>query len=93
MTGCKHEQFVGEIKVNRLEDTGRFMCDVTVRCAACGKPFQFLGLPIGLNLNGATTDFDGTEARLAVCPQGERPTALEPGTPTGFSVKLPEGVQ
>lgn len=68
---CKHETFDCFVTVNRLEDVGRFMADVTVKCSDCGTPFKFLGLPLGVDYNSATVSFDGTEARLAIAPQGE----------------------
>jgi hypothetical protein len=71
MTPCKHENFDCFCNVARIEDIGRFSVDVTVKCMDCGTPFKFLGLPLGLDLNGACVNFDGTEARLAIAPKGE----------------------
>lgn len=68
---CKHESFDCECAVNRLEDCGRFMLDVRVRCLQCGAPFVFLGLPLGLDLNSASASPDGTEARMGISPKGE----------------------
>ncbi|MBF5007637.1 hypothetical protein [Diaphorobacter caeni] len=74
---CKHMQFDAQCRVARLEDSGRFMLEVGVRCIDCGKPFQFLGLQPGLNLSGATASLDGLEANIAICPQGVQPTPLQ----------------
>ena len=74
---CEHHNFVANVSINRLEDTKQFMADVTVRCSDCDKPFQFLGLPPGLNLQGATTDLEALEARLAICPKGQLPSPLD----------------
>jgi len=74
---CAHPDFAAEVTVNRLEDTGRFNADVRITCAACGVPFRFIGLPAGVDLNGAAVSVDGTEARLAVAPKGEVITPLE----------------
>ena len=74
---CKHLQFDAGCRVARLEDSGRFMLEVGVRCIDCGTPFQFLGLPTGLNLNGATVSLDGLEANIAICPQGVQPNPLQ----------------
>ena len=68
---CVHENFEANVTVNRLEDTGGFAADVTVTCIDCQVPFRFLGLPVGLDLVGATTSVDGTEARLAICPRDD----------------------
>lgn len=48
---------------------------------------RFLGLPAGLDLEGAAVSADATEARLAIAPKGEVVTAIEGGTPVGFSVR------
>jgi len=71
MGPCPHKTFHCEVTVNRLDDTGRFSADVRVICTDCDTPFRFLGLPLGLDLNGACVSFDGTEARLAIAPKGE----------------------
>lgn len=65
---CKHEQFGAKVEVNRLENIGAFMADVTVTCLDCGTPFQFVGLPGGLQIGGATCSVDMTEARLTIRP-------------------------
>lgn len=77
MMACKHEQFSANVAVARLEDSGRFNAEITVKCADCGVPFQFLGLQPGLNLNGATVSIDGLEARIAISPQGAQPNPLQ----------------
>lgn len=82
---CEHESFACAVTVNRLEDVGRFTADVRVVCDQCKTPFRFLGLPCGLDLNGAAVSVDGTEARLAVAPRGEVVTPLEGAE--GFTVR------
>jgi hypothetical protein len=68
---CRHPNFTASVNVNRLEDCGRFTAEVTISCQECGVPMKFLGLGLGLDLNGAAVSPDGTEARLAIAPQGE----------------------
>lgn len=65
---CQHLNFSAIVTVARLTDTGRFMADVTIKCADCDLPFCFKGLPVGLDCNGATISPDGIEARLAIAP-------------------------
>lgn len=82
MSRCGHESFLGSVAVARLshEEDGPitgFMADVRIECAQCGRPFQFLGLPAGLNTQGATVSVDGLEARLGICPEGEEPSPLD----------------
>lgn len=89
---CKHPNVNASVVVNRLEDSGRFCADVRIACASCGLPFRFLGLPAGLNLNGAAVSPDGTEARLAIVPASESVHCLD-GRPAGFRVvSMNEGV-
>ena len=82
---CPHEIFEASVNVNRLEDVGRFCADITVHCTQCQTPFRFIGLPIGLDLNGASVSVDGTEAHMAIAPKGEVLTPLD--GPTGFTVR------
>lgn len=91
MSECDHANFAAEVDVNRLpEKEGgpikRYCADVRIKCAECGLPFRFIGLPAGLDLNGAATSVDATEARLAVAPKGEVVSVMEGGV-RGFSVR------
>jgi hypothetical protein len=83
---CPHPDFAANVTVNRLEDSGRFCADVRIECVACGVPFRFIGLPLGLDLNGAAVSADGCEARLAVAPKGDVLAMLDEGV-TGFTVR------
>ena len=83
---CEHHNFECEVTVNRLEDIRRFSADVRVKCADCGTPFRFIGLPAGLDMNGASVSVDATEARLAIAPKGEVLSEIEGGV-VGFSVR------
>lgn len=74
---CKHEQFTARVEVSRLEDIGRFMAAVTVRCAQCNAPFKFLGLEPGIDLGGARVSIDGLEANIAIAPKGSVPSPLQ----------------
>lgn len=84
---CKHENFAARVNVNRLEDSGRFSADVTIQCIQCGEPFRFLGLPTGLDLNGAAVSADGTEARLAIGTAETVANILDGNCPVGFTVR------
>jgi hypothetical protein len=86
---CKHENFRASVDVNRLEDSGRFCADVRIECAECHLPFQFLGLPLGLNLTGAAMSVDGLEARLGIAPVGSVPQPLDKTLLAGFRVRMP----
>lgn len=77
MTMCKHMEFDAMVRVARLEDSGQFMADITVKCRECGIPMQFLGLEPGLDLQGARVSVDGLEAHLAIAPLGTQPSPLD----------------
>ena len=83
---CQHEEFHANVEVTRLSDTGRFTADVRIKCKVCDLPFRFIGLPAGLDLNGAATNPDATEARLAIAPKGQVISLLD-GAPVGFSIR------
>ena len=83
---CEHKNFGANVNIQRLEDTKQFQADVTVWCDDCKLPFRFIGLPYGLDLNGAAVSVDGTEARLAIAPKGEVRSIVEEGV-QGFTVR------
>jgi len=74
---CKHEGFSATVEVTRLQDSGGFMASVRIVCDQCGTPMHFLGLPPGLNLQGAAVSIDGAEARFAIAPEGVVPSPLQ----------------
>lgn len=74
---CDHKDFHAHVGVARMEDTGQFMAEITVKCSECGEPFQFLGLEPGIDTQGARVSIDGLEARIAICPAGARPSPLQ----------------
>jgi len=83
---CLHNKNTSaNVRIDYLEDTGRYMCEVSLKCEDCGQPFRFLGLPLGLNMNGAAMNVDGLAARLAIMPADRIPHPLQ-GV-TGFGVK------
>jgi len=88
MSKCKHHNHEANVTVNRLEDIGRYHADIQVKCTECGTPFLFIGLPTGLDLNGATVSVDGKEAHLALAPEGEVLTPLD-GV-RGYTIKRTE---
>lgn len=81
---CQHMNFVAEVDVHRLTESEEpdarvkgYLADVRIKCSECGKRFQFLGLPAGIDTQGIGMSVDGLEARLALCPQGEHPSPLD----------------
>ena len=87
---CKHNKaHAVDASIGFMEDTGRFTAEVRIVCADCGLPFQFLGLPLGLDMEGAAMSADGLEARLAIAPMGTVPQPLDSHLLRGFRVKSP----
>lgn len=84
---CKHVHFNANVSVNRMADTGRFSADVTIKCVDCGIPMRFIGLPGGLDMNGASVSADACEARLSIAPLGEVIPPLDPRAAHGFSIR------
>ncbi|MBR9764726.1 MAG: hypothetical protein GYB53_14660 [Rhodobacteraceae bacterium] len=74
---CKHTNFSASVKVVRLEDTGRFMAEVRIKCEVCGEPFQFLGLEAGLDMQGARVSIDGLEALMSIAPNSQVMSPLQ----------------
>lgn len=65
---CQHKNFYANCDVNRIIDTGKFSVDIKIHCEDCGLPFSFMGLPCGLDCDGAAVSPDGTEGRFAIRP-------------------------
>jgi hypothetical protein len=68
---CKHENFFSSVAVNRLIDSGAFVCDIRVRCAECQQEFEFPDLPLGLSSKEARVSWDRRELRLPIKPAGQ----------------------
>lgn len=84
---CDHLEFVGEIDVNRLEDTGGYSADVRIRCQACDEPFVFVGsLLSGLSSQEPRVNMDGTELRAPIQPRSWGRTGIIGYT--GFDVRF-----
>lgn len=88
---CEHHNFSAQVNVNRLEESGRFNADVRIQCAECGEPFRFLGLPAGIDLNGAAVSVCGTEARLAIGTAETVANIIDGKCPVGFTVRRHDG--
>ena len=76
MESCKHMNFEANVLV-RIEDQGRFVAEIHIRCRDCGISFQFMGLKPGFDFDGATVSLDGLEASIGIHPQGARPNPMQ----------------
>lgn len=80
---CPHLNFHAQVDVSRCqrnetdETIVAFYADVRVFCNECGKPFEFIGIPMGLSPGQPRCSVDGQEARMPIKPVGEEmPTDL-----------------
>jgi hypothetical protein len=70
--------FSANVEVGRLtasEDDSTivgFTADIKIHCVECGKPFEFVGLPMGSSPMQPMCSVDGQEARMPIMPQGEQ---------------------
>lgn len=73
---CDHEHIVADINFARLrtvEDgpVTHYGADIKIECGQCGQPFQFVGVPLGVNCYRPTTDIEGTTLSAPIVPAGE----------------------
>lgn len=67
IAACDHTKGVTlESNATHLVDHAgtRYMLDLKATCAGCGKPFRFVGLPLGVSVARATMLPSGLEASL-----------------------------
>ncbi len=90
---CLHTNFYAKTVVDRIvnddkPDTpaSKFQANISIICDDCKTPFRFIGLPCGVDLNGASVSIDGQEGRFAIAPKGEVLSELEGGD-VGFTVR------
>ena len=88
---CEHNEFNATVVTNRVLDENtkelvRFNVELKVWCSQCGMSLRFLGLPAGLDLDGASVSLDASEVRLAALPADRVYSELE-GTPHGFTIR------
>jgi hypothetical protein len=89
LEACPHMNFKADVAVGRLseKDGGpitHYCADITVKCAECGEPFEFIGLPMGHSAYRPTVSIDGLELRQPLMPKGKKP----PEGLIGFSVNM-----
>jgi hypothetical protein len=93
---CEHLDFEAEVAVNRLGtgDTAdgmpsAYVAGVRVKCADCGEPFRWVGVPAGLSFGHPTVSVDEAELHAPI-----RPASADPdfglGIP-GFAINFRPG--
>lgn len=81
---CEHKKFDAIVSVARIEDIGKFLAEITIKCSECNTPFKFQGMSIGLDYSKTMVSFDGLEARIPIVPKDEK---IETPEMTGYEVK------
>jgi hypothetical protein len=94
MSLCQHEDFECHAAIGRLSlvDGGpitHYCADIKVNCRQCGKPFEFVGLPLGTSAYRPAVSMDGLELHAPLMPEGMQP----PEGLVGFSVRISETQQ
>jgi hypothetical protein len=70
---CEHAKFHAQVNVTRLTDgdggrvTG-YTSEITIKCADCGLPFRFLGLPFGSHYAEPRLSVDSLTLRAPLEP-------------------------
>lgn len=96
---CEHMNFIGQVNVYRLSDveggpiTG-FTTGIEVKCADCGLPFRFKGIPFGSHPAEPRLRVDGEELRAPIEPAYARSILgrSEGGAVTELSAASPSPV-
>jgi hypothetical protein len=89
---CKHESFQAVASIARCTRSDDdptvvvFYCELTIKCTVCDKPFEFIGLPMGLSPGKPMCSVNGQEARLPIKPVGE----VMPMDVMGFGIEFHE---
>jgi hypothetical protein len=68
---CTHPEFHANVAVARIEDVGKFVAEIRVRCVRCGEPFRFVGVPAGLSYDHPMVSIDGLELNAPIEPEIE----------------------
>lgn len=77
---CDHPQFKISASVQRWGKSDNFRMQAIVFCTACGRQFEFMGLPEGYNPKGAGTSKDKRQIFLAI-QVAQRGLILNPFVP------------
>lgn len=75
---CPHENFDAVVAVNRITPVDgapptAFNADIRVRCADCGEPFRWIGVPAGMSPAKPMVSIDETELRAPLRPASSDP--------------------
>ena len=70
---CAHEEFIANVKVNRLTNEGKmaviaFSADIAINCKVCGHAFEFIGVEPGVSPFHPTISIDSKELRAPIKP-------------------------
>lgn len=81
---CTHPNVDAHLNFVRLEDLGRYIAELQLRCTECRVRFRWVGFDIGMSTKEPMTNGDGFELRAPIEPDPHL-TSLMAGDPeTGF---------
>lgn len=69
---CPHEQFAAQVNVQRFEDTGKFLAEITVTCSQCHLGMRFIGVRAGLGWSEPTCSIEGLTLNAPMEPEAIR---------------------
>lgn len=77
---CLHEEFEAHCDVVRLRkvasaEVKAFVLEASVHCSQCGRRFEFLGIPVGLDPDKAGVSPDRMKLRVPLVPGVPTPKA------------------
>ncbi len=80
MNDCKHRNFRSDVAVNRIieGDSIVFNADIRIKCVDCGLPFEFTGIPWGVDVRSPHVSIDKMEARLPISPTDHSQSLFHP---------------
>jgi hypothetical protein len=90
--GCVHKNFQVVANISRCtrsdddQTVVAYYCELRVKCTDCTKPFEFIGLPMGMGPSEPRCSVDAQEARMPIKPFGE----TMPIDVTGYGVHFYE---
>lgn len=82
MSPCDHQTFgvtagVGIVTDDQTGAVVAYMAEIEVKCAACGEPFAFQGVPLGFSTTHPTMRIDGLKLIAPMQPDSRTLTPLD----------------
>ena len=75
---CEHKDFGAMVNIHPIaqdeqeQKVAYYAIEVRFSCRDCGKPLEWVGLPVGLSAYRPSVSLDGLELRAPMVAQGEK---------------------